>query len=88
MEPSLPQGRPAPRQATAAFAVHIFTACGAGCALLALLAAVRTDWPQMFVWLGVAIFIDGVDGTLARRLRVEPVAPSRASCGVADAAAI
>src|SRR5580658_10324396 len=75
MEPSLPQGRPAPRQATAAFAVHIFTACGAGCALLALLAAVRTDWPQMFVWLGIALIIDGVDGTFARRLRVAELLP-------------
>src|SRR5271163_2370828 len=75
MEPSLPQGRPARRQATAAFAVHIFTACGAGCALLALLAAVRADWPQMFVWLGIALFIDGVDGTFARRLRVAELLP-------------
>jgi phosphatidylcholine synthase len=75
MEPSLPQGNPVPRQTTAAFAVHIFTACGAGCALLALLAAVRTDWPQMFVWLGIALFIDGVDGTFARRLRVAELLP-------------
>ena len=60
---------------TAAFAVHVFTACGAACALLALLAAVRTDWPQMFVWLGIALFIDGVDGSLARRLRVAEVLP-------------
>jgi phosphatidylcholine synthase len=75
MEPSLPQGRPAPRHATAAFAVHIFTACGAGCALLALFAAVRADWPQMFVWLGIALFIDGVDGTFARRLRVAELLP-------------
>lgn len=60
---------------TAAFAVHVFTACGAACALLALVAAVRADWPQMFVWLGVALFIDGVDGTFARRLRVAHVLP-------------
>lgn len=60
---------------TAAFAVHVFTACGAACALLALVAAVRSDWPQMFVWLGVALFIDGVDGTLARRLGVAHVLP-------------
>ena len=64
-----------PRQATAAFAVHVFTACGAGCALLALIAAVRADWPQMFVWLGIALFIDGIDGTFARRLRVAEVLP-------------
>ena len=61
--------------ATVAFAVHVFTACGAGCALLALVAAVRADWPQMFVWLGVALVIDGVDGTFARRLRVADLLP-------------
>jgi phosphatidylcholine synthase len=59
----------------AAFAVHIFTALGAACALLALIAAVRADWPAMFVWLGIALVIDGVDGTLARRLRVAEVLP-------------
>ena len=59
----------------AAFAVHVFTACGAACALLALIAAVHADWAQMFVWLGVALFIDGVDGTFARRLCVADVLP-------------
>lgn len=61
--------------AAAAFAVHVFTACGAACALLALLAAVGARWPAMFAWLGVALFIDGVDGTLARRLRVAELLP-------------
>ena len=60
---------------TAAFAVHVFTACGAACALLALVAAVRGEWAQMFGWLGVALFIDGVDGTFARRLRVAQLLP-------------
>src|SRR5277367_2729156 len=59
----------------AAFAVHIFTALGAASALLALIAAVRADWPAMFVWLGIALVIDGVDGTFARRLRVAEVLP-------------
>jgi len=63
----------APR--AAAFAVHIFTACGAACALLALIAAVSADWPKMFVWLGVALVIDGVDGTFARRLRTAELLP-------------
>ena len=63
------------RRSAAAFAVHIFTACGAGCALLALIAAVRADWPLMFVWLGIALIIDGVDGTFARRLHVAEVLP-------------
>jgi len=60
---------------TAAFAVHVFTACGAACALLALVAAAHADWPQMFVWLGIALFIDGIDGTFARRLRIAHVLP-------------
>ena len=54
----------------AAFSVHVFTACGAACALLALLAAVHADWPRMFAWLGVALIIDGIDGSFARRLQV------------------
>ncbi len=58
-----------------AFAVHVFTACGAACAFLALLAAVRQAWPNMFVWLGVAVLIDGIDGTFARWLRVAEVLP-------------
>jgi phosphatidylcholine synthase len=59
----------------AAFAVHIFTACGAGCALLALIGAVGGQWPRMFVWLGLALFIDGIDGSFARWLRVGEVLP-------------
>ena len=63
-----------PRSA-AAFAVHIFTACGAGCALLALLAAVHAAWATMFVWLGIALIIDGIDGTFARRLKTAELLP-------------
>src|ERR1700733_15049163 len=75
-EPSVkPNPQPGPPLTTAAFAVHVFTACGAGCALMALLAAVRSDWPQMFIWLGIALFIDGIDGTFARRLHVAEVLP-------------
>ena len=59
----------------AAFAVHVFTACGAACALLALLAAIDARWPTMFLWLGLALAIDGIDGTLARRLRVAELLP-------------
>ncbi len=70
----LPAKPPRPA-AAAAFTVHIFTACGGACALLALIAAVRADWPQMFLWLGVALIIDGIDGTFARRLRVAELLP-------------
>jgi phosphatidylcholine synthase len=65
---SRPDGGPAAR--LRAFSVHVFTACGAGAALLALVAATRGEWVAMFVWLGVALVIDGVDGTLARRFDV------------------
>jgi len=68
-----PEKAIAPR--TAAFAVHIFTASGAACALLALIAAVSADWPKMFIWLGIALIIDGVDGTFARRLRTAELLP-------------
>jgi phosphatidylcholine synthase len=68
-----PENAIAPR--TAAFAVHVFTACGAACALLALIAAVGADWPRMFVWLGIALIIDGVDGTFARRLHTAELLP-------------
>lgn len=71
---------PGPRRAVtppiaAAFAVHIFTACGSACALLALIAAVNAKWPHMFLWLGAALVIDGIDGVLARRLRVAEILP-------------
>ena len=54
----------------AGFFVHILTASGAGLALLALIAAVRSDWPLMFAWLGAALIVDGIDGPLARLLDV------------------
>jgi len=58
-----------------AFAVHLLTASGAALAFLALLEAVREHWSMMFVWLGVALVVDGIDGPLARRLNVAAVLP-------------
>lgn len=58
-----------------AFGVHVFTALGAAVALFALVEAVRHQWEAMFIWLGVALIIDGVDGTLARRFRVSETLP-------------
>jgi phosphatidylcholine synthase len=75
MKPSQSPGPRLPAPAVAAFAVHVLTACGAACALLALIAAVRADWPQMFIWLGIALVIDGIDGTFARRLQVAELLP-------------
>ena len=75
MEPKGPGTQATAPQIAAAFAVHVFTACGAACALLALTTAVAGEWPKMFLWLGVALIIDGVDGTLARHFRVAEVLP-------------
>jgi phosphatidylcholine synthase len=64
-----------PRARAAAFSVHIFTAMGAGVALIALLEAVREHWAAMFAWLGLALVIDALDGPIARRLDVARVQP-------------
>lgn len=62
-------------QRTAAFSVHVFTAFGAALALLAMLAAVDRDWALMFTWLALALLVDGIDGPLARALRVSERVP-------------
>lgn len=54
-----------------AFAIHLFTASGAFLAFLAMLAAMRGAWAEMFAWLGAALIVDGVDGPLARRFDVK-----------------
>jgi phosphatidylcholine synthase len=59
----------------AAASVHLFTALGAVCGLFAALAAFDGAWERMFVWLGVALIIDGIDGTFARMAHVEERLP-------------
>jgi phosphatidylcholine synthase len=59
----------------AAFAVHLFTALGAAVAFGALIAALHGEFTAMFALLGLALAIDGVDGTLARRLHVAEILP-------------
>ncbi|MXN64614.1 phosphatidylcholine synthase [Stappia sp. GBMRC 2046] len=54
----------------ALFLIHVLTALGAPVALLALLAGARGDWGELFIWLGVALLIDGIDGPLARRFQI------------------
>jgi phosphatidylcholine synthase len=65
-----------PASRAAAFSVHVFTALGAGVALLALLEAVREHWSAMFGWLGAALVIDALDGPIARRLDVVRLQPN------------
>lgn len=58
-----------------AWGVHVFTASGAVLGLLALLATAAGDAKLCLAWLGVALVVDGVDGTLARRASVKQVLP-------------
>ena len=55
MDQTETQKQPSGSHTATAFAVHVFTACGAGCALLALMAAVESRWTRMFVWLGIVV---------------------------------
>ena len=53
-----------------ALSVHLLTATGAVLSMLAMLAAVEGRWNLMFLWLVLALIVDGIDGPLARRYNV------------------
>jgi phosphatidylcholine synthase len=55
--------------------VHLFTASGAALGMIALFLATEGRFAAMFAWLGVALIVDAVDGTLVRRLKVTETAP-------------
>ncbi len=59
-----------------AFSVHLLTASGSFLAFLSLVAASEERWPAMFFWLGLALFVDGIDGPIARKLQVKEVLPA------------
>lgn len=59
----------------AAIAVHLLTATGAVCGLLALQCAASREWQAVFAWLGMALVIDTVDGPLARKLDIASALP-------------
>ena len=63
------------RRKAAAWAVHAFTASGIVLGFLALVAILEGDRQAVFLWLGLALFVDGIDGTLARRVRVHEMTP-------------
>lgn len=65
-----------PGQATLAWGVHAFTASGAVVGTLALLAILQGNLSRAGLLMLVALVIDSVDGTLARRVRVREVLPS------------
>tara|TARA_B100000214_G_C23757756_1_gene530790 strand:- start:1 stop:693 length:693 start_codon:yes stop_codon:yes gene_type:complete len=58
-----------------AYLVHLFTALGVVFGFLALLATVNLEIPEAFLWLALALFVDGVDGTLARAANVKENTP-------------
>ena len=59
-----------------ALAVHLFTGTGVVFAMLAMLAATEQKWSLMFLWLVVALIVDGIDGPLARRYHVKTMWPT------------
>jgi phosphatidylcholine synthase len=59
-----------------AFSVHLLTASGSFLAFLSVVAASEQRWTAMFWWLGLALFVDGIDGPIARRLQVKQVLPN------------
>ena len=59
-----------------AFSVHILTASGSFLAFLGVVAAGEHRFVDMFWWLGLALAVDGIDGPIARKVRVKEVLPN------------
>ena len=60
----------------AAWAVHGFTASGAVLGFLAIISVFNNDLVGAFLWLGLALLIDGLDGSLARKIGVTDKTPN------------
>ncbi len=60
----------------AAWAVHGFTGSGAVLGFLAIISIFNNDQVGSFLWLGLALLIDGIDGTIARKIGVTDKAPN------------
>ena len=58
-----------------AWAAHIFTASGLIFGFLGLIAILNGEQTFAFLFMGFALVIDGVDGTLARYVNVEEALP-------------
>ncbi|OJT99736.1 MAG: phosphatidylcholine synthase [Rhizobium sp. 63-7] len=59
-----------------AFSVHILTASGSFLAFLGVVAAAEHRFIDMFWWLGLALLVDGIDGPIARKVKVKEVLPN------------
>jgi len=60
----------------AAWGVHLLTASSAPAGLLAMLATLRGDARTAFAWMAYTLFVDSIDGTLARHFEVKRVMPT------------
>lgn len=58
-----------------AWSVHIFSASGLLAGFMAILAINAKNWRGAMGWLFVALLIDGIDGTFARKFKVAEVLP-------------
>ena len=67
--------KPSLGRVIAAWAVHAFTISGLAWATLALFAMLDNNIPMMWLWFAIALIVDGVDGTLARKVGVRQVIP-------------
>jgi phosphatidylcholine synthase len=63
------------RRRTAAWLVHLFTASGAAWGLLALWYMHLGQFTVAFWFMAAAIFVDAIDGTLARQARTKEATP-------------
>jgi phosphatidylcholine synthase len=71
MSSSITYPPPTPLRQALAWGVHLFTASGAVWGLLTILAIQQQDYRAMFIWMAVAMFVDGFDGFLARRFHTK-----------------
>ena len=62
-------------QRVAAWSVHAFTASAAVVGLLTLYAIYQQEYINALWWMGLAVFIDAIDGTFARLFHVKSVCP-------------
>ena len=58
-----------------AWSIHALTASGAVLAFLAYLAVQAGEFRVALLWLGAALVVDGIDGTLARLAGVKERTP-------------
>ena len=57
------------------YLIHLFTVSGVLFSFLALHASIQKDLPLTFFFLAIALFIDGIDGSLARKVDVKQYTP-------------